>query len=207
MTRDDLIAFEEDIAELFNAGNIRYPVHLESGNEDALLRIFDDVKPQDWIFTSWRGHLKALLKGVPPEELKAAILRGESMALRFPEYRVYGSAIVGGTIPIALGVAMAIKCKCNNSAFMEYYSDEDSRVHCFLGDMTSHTGIFNECLRYADNFRLPIRFIVEDNGVSVCTNTKYACGGGIDFSGSPRIEHYRYESRWPHAGAGKRVMF
>ena len=97
MTRDDLVAFEESIAAQFNAGLIKYPVHLESGNEDALIEIFQDVKPADWVFVSWRGHLKALLKGVPREDLKAAIHRGESMALRFPEHRVYGSAIVGGT--------------------------------------------------------------------------------------------------------------
>lgn len=196
MTKDDLVSFEEEIAELFNAGKIRYPVHLESGNEDELISIFADIKQQDWVFTSWRGHLKALLKGVPPEELKAAILRGESMALKFPEYRVYGSAIVGGTIPIALGVAFAIKQRC-----------EDAMVHCFLGDMTSYCGIFMESLHYAENFNLPIRFIVEDNGVSVCTNTKAACGGSMDFTGLHRIVHYRYESKWPHAGAGKRVMF
>ena len=126
MKREDLIAFEESIAELFNAGKIRYPVHLESGNEDELIRIFEDVKPQDWIFTSWRGHLKALLKGVPPEELKASILRGESMSLRFPDYQVYSSSIVGGIIPIALGVALSIKRKGG-----------DQRVWCFLWYMTT----------------------------------------------------------------------
>jgi TPP-dependent pyruvate/acetoin dehydrogenase alpha subunit len=196
MTREDLIAFEESIAAEFNAGRIPYPVHLESGNEDELIRIFADVRPQDWVFTSWRGHLKALLKGVPQESLRDAIRRGESMALRFPAYRVYGSAIVGGTIPIALGVALAIKRK-----------GEDARAHCFLGDMTSYTGIFRECLRYTRNFALPIRFIVEDNGVSVCTNTEEACGGGVDLPHSKMVELYRYKSKWPHAGAGKRVQF
>lgn len=196
MTKDDLIAFEESIAEEFNAGRIPYPVHLESGNEDELIRIFADVKPQDWVFTSWRGHLKALLKGVPQESLREAIRRGESMALRFPASRVYGSAIVAGTIPIALGTALAIKRK-----------GEDARVHCFLGDMTSYTGIFRECLRYARNFSLPIRFIVEDNGVSVCTNTEEACGGGIEIPYSKMVEMYHYKSRWPHAGAGVRVQF
>lgn len=194
MTKEELVAFEDSIASDFNAGLIRYPIHLESGNEDNLIRIFADVKPDDYLFGSWRLHLKALLKGVPPEELRAAILRGESMALRFPEYRVYGSAIVGGTVPVALGVALAIKRRGGGE-----------RVWCFLGDMTSLTGIFNECLRYAENFLLPIKFIVEDNGVSVCTNTKETCGG--DLPVSRLIETYQYQSKYPHAGSGKRIQF
>mgnify|MGYP001610480923 FL=1 len=194
MIKEELIKFEDDIAQSFNNGLIRYPIHLESGNEDNLIRIFTDVKPEDYLFGSWRLHLKALLKGVPPEELRAAILRGESMALRFPEYRVYGSAIVGGTVPIALGVAMAIKRRNGNEC-----------VWCFLGDMTSLTGIFNECLRYAENFLLPIKFIVEDNGVSVCSNTKETWGGSLPVS--RLIETYQYQSKYPHAGSGRRIQF
>ena len=194
MTKEELVAFEDSIASDFNAGLIRYPIHLESGNEDNLIRIFADVKPEDYLFGSWRLHLKALLKGVPHEELRAAILRGESMALRFPEYRVYGSAIVGGTVPIALGTAMAIKRR-----------EGSEHVWCFLGDMTSLTGIFSECLRYAENFSLPIKFIVEDNGVSVCSNTKETWGGSLPVS--RLIETYQYQSKYPHAGSGKRIQF
>ena len=128
MTRDDLIAFEDEIAALFNAGKIRHPIHLESGNEDQLLEVFRNIKHQDWVFTSRRGHLKALLKGVPPEELRAAIFRGESMTLRFPEQRVYGSAIVGGTVPIALGVSMAIWQRGGSEG------GTIPLVHCFLGE-------------------------------------------------------------------------
>ena len=65
MTKEELVAFEDSIASDFNAGLIRYPIHLESGNEDNLIRIFSDVKPEDYLFGSWRLHLKALLKGVP----------------------------------------------------------------------------------------------------------------------------------------------
>ena len=194
LTKQKLIDFESSVAESFNQGKIPYPIHLDNGNEDALIDIFKSVKSQDYVFVSWRGHYKALLKGVPPEELRAAILRGESMALRFPEYRVYGSAIVGGTVPVALGVALAIKRRGGGE-----------RVWCFLGDMTSLTGIFNECLRYAENFSLPIKFIVEDNGVSVCTNTKETCGG--DLPVSRLIETYQYQSKYPHAGSGRRIQF
>lgn len=194
MIRDDLIAFEESIAAEFNAGKIPYPVHLESGNESHLIRIFRKVRKDDWIFVSWRGHLKALLKGVPPGDLRAAIHRGESMALRFPEHRVYGSAIVGGSIPIALGTALSIQ----RAGRREY-------VWCFLGDMTAETGIFHECWKYARNFHLPIHFVIEDNGVSVCTPTREVWGNRKTWFKD--VEQFRYRSRYPHAGAGQRVQF
>ena len=204
MTPDDLIAFETEIATEFNSGKIPYPVHLESGNENQLIEIFKDVQLNDWIFGSWRLHLKCLLKGVSCETLKDAIRRGESMTLRFPKEKVYGSAIVGGTVPIALGVALAIK---------RYGGD--SKVWCFLGDMTFRSGIAHECITYAANFNLPITWIVEDNGVSVCTDTREVWGLGHKHGSEGRsmqvynsnIRHYQYQSKWPHAGAGVRVQF
>lgn len=197
MKKQDLIDFEEDIAELFNAGEIPYPVHLENGNEQRLIDIFEDLEigPDDYVFGSWRLHLKALLKGVPKKSLKQAIMQGHSMALKFPEYRVYGSAIVGGIVPIALGAALGIKARHGNEA-----------VFCFVGDMTSLTGIFNECVRYAEACDAPIRFIIEDNNTSVCTDTRETWGCE-DLPKSRLIENYQYESKWPHAGAGKRAQF
>jgi len=191
MTKDELIAFEEDIAKDFNAGRIPYPVHFSNGNEDQLIEIFKSIRPNDWVFGSWRMHYHALLMGVRPERLKAAIMRGESMALRFP--RFYGSAIVAGTVSIALGVALSIKR--NNGS---------ERVWCFLGDMAAHCGIFHESKEYADNFDLSIKWVIEDNGLSVCTDTKKVWGGENEING---VIRYQYKSQYPHCGAGKRVQF
>ena len=163
MTAQDLIAFETEIADLFNAAKIRAPIHLYYGNEEKMIELFRDVKPEDWVFCSWRSHYQCLLKGVPREELKAEILAGHSISLCFPKQRVVSSAIVGGIIPIAVGAAMGIKRR-----------GENSRVHCFAGEMTSETGIFHESVKYSHNHQLPIRFIVEDNGKSVCTDTREA---------------------------------
>jgi pyruvate dehydrogenase E1 component alpha subunit len=195
VTKDDLIAFEEGIASDFNDGLIRYPVHLESGNEDDLITVFKSVKPNDWIYVTWRGHLKALLKGVPPEELNTAIHRGESMALRFDKQRVYGSAIVGGTVPIALGTALAIK-----------RSGSDEHVWLFIGDMAAESGIVYEAIKYASNFSLPLSVVIENNGVSVLTDTREAWGQDKHPS-DVRVICYQYKSRWPHAGAGQRIQF
>lgn len=198
MNRDEMIAFEQAIAEEFNAGKIRYPVHLASGCEVHLVDIFKGIKSHDWVFGTWRLHHHALLKGVPPEELRAAIHRGESMALRFDGHRVYGSAIVGGTIPIALGTALAIK-----------RSGAGEMVWLFVGDMASELGILHEAIKYAGNFALPLSVVIEDNAVSVCTCTRDAWGiNRPQADTNPvRVVRYRYTSQYPHAGAGKRIQF
>ncbi len=193
ISKEDMVRFEDHIAEEFNAGKIPYPIHLSEGNEDQLREIFKDIKPVDWIFGSWRLHYHALLKGVPRSDLRAAIYRGESMALSFPDYKVFGSAIVGGIVPIALGVAMSIARE-----------GRKEQVWVFSGDMTAETGIYHECFKFAGNQALPINFIVEDNGVSVCTDTDDAWG---PWGNIPNGYRYTYRSKWPHAGAGERVQF
>jgi TPP-dependent pyruvate/acetoin dehydrogenase alpha subunit len=199
MTREDLIKFETEIADLFNAGKIRAPVHLYSGNEDEMLGIFEDVRPEDWVMCSWRSHYQCLLKGVPREQVKDEILAGRSISLCFPEYRIVSSAIVGGILPIAVGVAAGLK-----------RSGGKGRVHCFMGEMTSETGTAHEAVKYSENHQLPIRFIVEDNGKSVCTDTRLAWSMPVltyERAAHPMVSFYKYETKYPHAGAGARVQF
>lgn len=198
-TPENLIAFEEEIAELFNATKIRSPIHLYYGNEDKLIEVFREVREDDWVMCSWRSHYQCLLKGVPREKLRDEILANRSISLCFPEQRVVSSAIVGGILPIAVGVAMGIK-----------RSGGGNRVHCFMGDMTSETGIAHECIKYATNHELPIRFIVEDNGKSVCTDTREAWGQKkltYEDDRHPLVVYYAYQTKYPHAGAGTRVQF
>ncbi len=199
MNAQQLIAFEDEVAATFNSGAIRAPVHLYSGNEEPMIEVFKDVGPNDWVFCSWRSHYQCLLKGVPADEVMAEILAGRSISLCFPQHRIYSSAIVGGVLPIAVGTAMALQ-----------RSGEDARVHCFVGDMTAETGIAHESIKYARNHRLPIRFIVEDNEKSVCTDTRQAWNQPrLSFEGvrDEYIHYYRYSTRYPHAGAGVRVQF
>ena len=173
MNEDDLINFEADIASHFNNGEIKAPIHLHGGNEAQLIEFFKNIKSSDWVFSTHRSHYHALLKGVPPELVKSEILKGNSISLQFPLYNFYTSAIVGGIIPIALGVAMA-----------------GETVWCFVGDMAAETGIFHECAKYARNKNLLIHFIVEDNGMSVDTPTDKVWG-------------YTYKRTFPHSGTGK----
>jgi TPP-dependent pyruvate/acetoin dehydrogenase alpha subunit len=199
LNREDLIQFENEIAELFNAGAIRAPVHLYCGNEDQMIEVFRDIKPDDWVMCSWRSHYQCLLKGVPRDRLRDEILAGRSISLCFPEHRILASALVGGILPIAVGVAAAIRRR-----------GERVRVHCFLGEMTSETGIAHECIKYSLNHQLPIRFIIEDNGKSVCTDTREAWGQSVltyERDKNPLVVSYKYQSKYPHAGAGVRVQF
>ena len=198
-TKSTLIKFEEEIADLFNNAKIKAPVHLYYGNEEQLINIFKKIKKKDWVFCSWRSHYQCLLKGVPPKKIKKEIISGKSISLCFPKYNIYSSAIVGGVIPIALGVAFAIKKKKKNEV-----------VYCFVGDMTSETGIMHESLKFAMNYNLPIKFIIEDNNLSVCTDTRKVWNiKKLTHEGkkNKHILYYKYKNKYPHAGAGKRVQF
>ena len=200
MNKKDLINFEEEIASLFNQGKIRAPVHLYHGNEEKIIEIFKKINKQDWVFCSWRSHYQCLLKGVPKEEIKNEILSGRSISLCFPEYKIYSSALVGGSIPIAVGTAMSLKLR----------KEKSTKVYCFMGEMTSETGIAHECIKYSRNFDLPIHFVIEDNSLSVCTDTRKTWQQkNLSFEGSNDkfVTFYSYKSKWPHAGAGKRIQF
>lgn len=206
MTPETIKAFEAEVARLYDAAQIPHPVHLDSGNEEHLVRYFARYfRPGDYVLGSWRLHAKALLAGVPPEELLTAIKTGHSIALCFPHHRVYGSAIVGGTLPIALGIALGLKRR-----------DAKEQVHCFCGDMTAESGLFHEAKRYAMGHDLPIQFIVEDNGLSVLTDTQAVWGplgratGTADRAVAAKaapVVRYTYAPIFPHAGAGKRIQF
>ena len=200
MNKRDLILFEEEIATLFNSGKIRAPVHLYKGNEEKIINVFRNIKKNDWVFCSWRSHYQCLLKGVPDKKVKEEILAGRSISLCFPKYKIFSSALVGGALPIAVGTAMSIK----------YKKEKDSKVYCFMGEMTAETGIAHECIKYSRNFKLPIHFIVEDNEKSVCTDTREAWNQkklSFENINDEYVTYYKYKITYPHAGAGIRVQF
>jgi TPP-dependent pyruvate/acetoin dehydrogenase alpha subunit len=201
-TKEELIAFENEIAECFNSAMIKAPVHLYNGNEQQIIDIFDkhQIGPQDWVLGSWRSHYQCLLKGVPKLELKEAILQGRSISLCFKKHKVLCSGIVTGVLPIATGVALDIKRKKQNN-----------KVYCFMGDMTSETGVAHECIKYARHHKLPIHFIIEDNEKSVCTDTRKTWNTEVlsyENAQDEYVTYYKYKlEKYPHAGAGTRVQF
>ena len=179
MTAADLIAFEREVAARFDAGEIKAPCHLNSDTQAApLVEIFREIKRTDWVLGTWRCHMHALLHGVPRERVMAEILAGRSMMLHFPEHRFMSSAIMGGMLPIACGLAAG-----------------GQTVWCFVGDMCASTGAFKDAQRYALGHDLPVHFVIEDNRLSTNTPTAETWGNGIAGGFTHR---YDYKRTTPH---------
>jgi TPP-dependent pyruvate/acetoin dehydrogenase alpha subunit len=196
----DLRDFEEQIAELYRAGKIRAPIHLRAGYEDRLIEIFRNVRRDDFVFGYWGSHLHCLLKGVPPGELRQSILEGNSIALSFPDHRILCSGIVGSLAGVAVGTAWGVK-----------HRGGQERVWLFTGDMGAECGIFHEALKFATGHDLPLSFVVEDNGVSVLTDTRATWGSKepwfLESRFRDKVIYFRYENKWPHSGIGQRIAF
>ena len=207
LTPADLMLFEERVRDAFLAKQIPSPVHLSGGGERQLLRIFRGIRDSDWVLSTWRNHHHALLKGIPHEELFTKILHGESMYISSKEHKFLSSSIVGGILPIACGLALAIKRR-----------QLDEQVWVFIGDMARRTGICHEFLQFVLGHSLPVHVVVEDNGLS--TNTPTAEVWGTDwehynddygYTGAKvpasLFQGYRYKRTYPHVGVGEWVNF
>ncbi len=195
---DKLKKFESKIAKDYNNGLIKGPIHLSHGNENQLIKIFKYVDKNDWVFSSWRNHYHALLHGVDQNLIKRFIFDGKSMSISSKNPKFFSSSIVGGILPIALGVAKANKIQKKKHA-----------VWCFIGDMTAETGIFYEVYKYSKNFKLNIKFVIEDNSLSTNTPTHFAWNKNkyFDYKSFPDVIYYRYNNKYPHHGTGKWVLF
>jgi pyruvate dehydrogenase E1 component alpha subunit len=194
MNKLDLINFEKDIKKIYETGKIRAPIHLSGNNEDILIKIFKKIKKKDWVFSTWRNHYHALLKGIPEKWLKKEIIAGRSMGINNIKHRFYSSAIVAGIIPIALGVAKSLKLKKSKN-----------KAWVFIGDMTFETGTFHECYKYAKNHKLPLKFVIEDNNLSTNTPTDKVW---VKKSKIPSdVLYYKYKRKYPHHGTGGWVLF
>jgi pyruvate dehydrogenase E1 component alpha subunit len=212
LTKDNLINFEKEVKQKYNDGEIKAPVHLSSNNEEQLIEIFQYVSDRDWVFSSWRNHYHALLHGIDSNTLMGDIVHGKSMSVNHfysedetqpplnYQRKFYSTSIVGGGLPIALGVAKSIKLK--NEKTIE---DKLPKVWCFIGDMTFESGIFHEVYKYSRNNNLPIEFVIEDNNLSTNTPTEETWGKKQEVPED--VFYYQYKSDYPHHGTGTWVMF
>jgi pyruvate dehydrogenase E1 component alpha subunit len=195
LTKEDLINFELRVKEEYEKATISGPVHMSKNNEEELIEIFQYVNTDDWVFSSWRNHYHALLHGVPESHLWELILSGKSMSVYSESPKLYTSSIVGGVIPIALGVAKALKLK-----------KSDRKVWLFVGDMTAETGVFHECYKFSRRHNLPLEIVVEDNNMSTNTPTDETWGGKKT-SHPEDVFYYNYERGYPHHGTGEWILF
>ncbi len=187
MNKQTLIEFSKKIADLYNQGKIKSPIHLSGGNEDELIKIFKKVGKEDWIFSTHRSHFHWLLSGRSSDVLYKLILDGHSMHIF--DNKFFTSAIVSGVAPIALGVAKALAMKGSKD-----------KVWCFLGDMSGSGGLVYECIKYAEGFDLPITYVIEDNEFSVNALTSKTWGNK---KGKNKVITYSYKRTYQHAGSTK----
>lgn len=164
---------EEKCAELYSAMKIRGFLHLYIGEEAVAVGMMQALRPEDSIVATYREHGQALARGVPATTIMAEMYgkqegcargRGGSMHLFDKDRRFYGgNAIVGGHLPMAVGMALADKMR-----------GEKRVTVVFFGDGAVAEGEFHESLNLAKLWDLPVLFVVENNG--------YGMGTGIEYS-------------------------
>ena len=188
LTKNDLLNFENHIADLYRDCQLPFLFHLSGGNEDQLIEIFKEIKEGDYVLATHRNHYHALLHGIPADVLSDRIKNGRSMFVYDRKRNFFTSAIIGGTAAIAAGIALALKRK-----------GSDKKVWCFVGDGTEDSGHLFEAARYVHGFDLPCTFVIEDNNRSVCTNKTERWGKALDPTFFPCVRKYYYDITWPHA--------
>jgi pyruvate dehydrogenase E1 component alpha subunit len=169
LTRMKRIRFvEEAIAERYGENRMRCPVHLSVGQEAVASAVGRALRRDDLAVSGHRAHAHYLAKGGDLTALLAELLgratgcssgKGGSMHLIDESVGFMGStAIVGGTVPVGVGLALGMKLAGTE------------QVSCvFLGDAVAETGVFFESLNFAALRRLPVLFVCENNLYSVYT--------------------------------------
>jgi pyruvate dehydrogenase E1 component alpha subunit len=187
-TKEELIAFEDRIGDLYLDNQLPFLFHLSGGNEEQLIEIFKDIKEGDYVISNHRNHYHALLHGIPPEELEEKIKDGRSMFVYDRKRNFFLSAIIGGTPAIAAGIAWALKRKGSTQ-----------KVWCFVGDGTEDNGHLAEAVRYVDGWDLPCTFVIESNDRSCEASNADRWGKTAhpDWNSSSVIR-YQYSCTYPH---------
>lgn len=158
--------FEEKCVELYAATKIRGFLHVCIGEEAVAVGAMQALRPEDQIVATYREHGQALARGVSARACMAEMYgkqegcsrgRGGSMHLFDKETNFCGgNAIVGGGIPLAVGIALAQKMQ-----------GSDAITACFLGDGATAEGVFHESMNLASLWQLPVLFLLENNFYSM----------------------------------------
>jgi len=172
--------FEERCAELYGAGHIRGFLHLCDGEEAIAVGAMQVLGSGDAVVSTYREHGHALARGVAMGPVMAELYgkrtgcsggRGGSMHIFDAATRFYGgNAIVGGGLPIAVGLALAEKLRGTRGL-----------AACFFGEGAAAEGEFHECMNLAALWTLPVLFL--------CENNRYAMGTALERSESQTDIH------------------
>ena len=177
--------FEEKCVELYQAEKIRGFLHVAIGEEAIAAAVMRVLQPEDSVVATYREHGHALARGVSMRAVMAEMFgkasgcsggRGGSMHLFDRQTNFYGGhAIVGGGLPVAIGIALADKLAGRNNV-----------TACFFGDGAVAEGEFHESLNMAALWNLPVLF--------VCENNLYAMGTALEFTESQPDIHLKAQS-------------
>jgi pyruvate dehydrogenase E1 component alpha subunit len=154
--------FEAKCVELYQAQKIRGFLHLYDGEEAVAVGVMSCLQPQDAVVATYREHGQALARGVPMDALMAEMMgkregcsrgRGGSMHVFDRERRFFGgNAIVGGGLPLAVGIALA-----------DHRLRPGAITACFFGEGAVTEGAFHESMNLAMIWKLPVLFVCENN--------------------------------------------
>ncbi len=165
--------FEERCAEMYAIGRIGGFCHLYIGQEAVSTGIISQLRPDDYIITTYRDHGQALARGMTPRAVMSELFgrqdgcaRGKGGSMHMFDKQLGflgGHGIVGGHIPIAAGVGFSIK-----------YRGGDQVIVCFMGEAAVNNGAFHEALNMAALWKLPCLFVIENNRYGMGTAVERA---------------------------------
>ena len=190
ITKQQLIDFENKIGVLFEEGELPFLMHFCGGNEDELIKIFENINEDDYVLSTHRTHYHYLLKGGSQENLLQKIKDGDSMFIFDKKINFLSSSILGGNAGIAAGIALSLKLKESNQ-----------KVWCFIGDGAEDNGHLYEAVKFVESAKLPCIFIIEDNNRSV-ESSKEDRNSTYIMSWPKCVIRYEYKPTYPHAGNG-----
>jgi len=170
--------FEERVGVAYTKRKFSGFCHLHIGQEGLAVGVQNALRSSDYMLSGYRSHTQSIGKGIDPNAVMSELFakvdgcsrgKGGSMHMFSEEHRFLGGhGIVGGQVPIAVGVGFAIR-----------YRDEDDICVCYMGDAATNQGQFFEAMNMAATWDLPVLFVIENN--------KY--GMGTDIRRTTSIEH------------------
>jgi pyruvate dehydrogenase E1 component alpha subunit len=154
--------FEEKVYELYGQNLVPGTIHLYAGQEAVAAGVCENLRKDDYIVSTHRGHGHCIAKGASLERTMAEILgkkagycKGKGGSMHIADFTVGmlgATAVVGGGIPIATGAGLSIQLR-----------GTDQVVACFFGDGASNQGTFHEGINMAAAWKLPVLFVCENN--------------------------------------------
>jgi pyruvate dehydrogenase E1 component alpha subunit len=158
----EIRCFEEKVFELYAQNLVPGTIHLYAGEEAVAVGVCSNLRKDDYITSTHRGHGHCIAKGAELKRIMAEILgkktgycKGKGGSMHIADFNVGmlgATAVVGAGLPIAVGAGLSIKLK-----------GTDNVVACFFGDGASNQGTFHEAINMAAVWKLPVIFVCENN--------------------------------------------